>query len=142
MEKSWTRVRMPGGRTIEVLLLGDASGAQAAGSPAQNASLPAPSRDERVLHRCPACESELVYPTAWQERGKEHWRIELRCPACEWRGKGVFDQALADSFDEELDRGTEALVHDLDRLTRANMAEEVDRFAEALEADAILPMDF
>jgi hypothetical protein len=47
-----------------------------------------------------------------------------------------------DRFDEHLDRGTEALVRDLRRLTRANMEDEIDAFVRALEADAIQPMDF
>lgn len=145
MEKSWTRIVMPGGRTIEVLLLGQPLPAE---EPREDASAadPAPSehgsRRERALHHCPECECELVYPIAWEESGQEHWSIQLRCPACEWRGGGRFPQGLADDFDEALDRGTAALVHDLDRLTRANMAEEVERFTQALEADAVVPMDF
>jgi hypothetical protein len=147
MEKSWTRIVMPGGRTIEVLLLGQPLPVEQAREDAPSVDPPAgaqPSevRHERPLHSCPECESGLVYPIAWEESGREHWSIELRCPACEWRGGGTFPQRLADDFDEELDRGTAALVHDLDRLTRANMAEEVERFAHALEADAIAPMDF
>jgi uncharacterized protein (DUF305 family) len=54
----------------------------------------------------------------------------------------VFHQDLVDMFDEELDRGTHALVRDLKELVRANMAEEIDRFSSALEADALLPEDF
>ena len=46
------------------------------------------------------------------------------------------------SFDEELDRGMEELAADLGRLARANMADDVDRFVAALNADAIQPMDF
>jgi hypothetical protein len=49
---------------------------------------------------------------------------------------------VVDRFDEELDRGTEALVRDLKQLTRANMEEECERFIRALSADAILPEDF
>ena len=45
-------------------------------------------------------------------------------------------------FDEELDRGADALARDYKRLMRANMAEEIDRFVGALDADAILPEDF
>jgi hypothetical protein len=47
-----------------------------------------------------------------------------------------------DRFDEELDRGTELLMRDLKRLTRANMEDEIERFVCALESDAIWPMDF
>jgi hypothetical protein len=68
--------------------------------------------------------------------------VALRCPNCEWHGSGVFSQELVDWFDEQLDHGTDALVRDLKRLTRANMQEEIDRFVAALRADAILPEDF
>ena len=54
----------------------------------------------------------------------------------------MFDQDTVERFDEELDRGTDNLVEDLKRLIRANMEEEIDRFAEALSADHILPEDF
>lgn len=97
---------------------------------------------DRALHRCPACDSGLVYPLDWAEHGRERWSIDLRCPECEWRGGGVFGQSLADAFDDELDRGTDAIAADLERLVRANMTEAVDRFARALEVGAILPEDF
>jgi hypothetical protein len=98
--------------------------------------------EEGPLHGCPRCTSELVHPEAWAERGPDHWLIHRRCPECGWRGEGVFAQRLADAFDDELDRGTDALVHDLRRLTRANMAEHVERFADALARGAVQPMDF
>jgi hypothetical protein len=45
-------------------------------------------------------------------------------------------------LDRELDRGTVALTSDLKRFEHVNMADAVERFIAALEADAILPMDF
>jgi hypothetical protein len=68
--------------------------------------------------------------------------MTLECPNCRWLGGGEFDQELVDAFEDHLDRGTKALVEDLKRLVRANMEEEVERFVHALEAGAILPMDF
>ncbi len=96
----------------------------------------------RELHRCGDCKSELVYPVSWHEAGPDHWNVTLRCPDCEWSETGTFHQDLADRFDEKLEEGTDALLRDLKRLTRANMAEEIDRFVAALDADAIEPMDF
>ncbi len=49
---------------------------------------------------------------------------------------------MAESFDEELERGAETLMSDLARLTEANMRAHLARFAAALRADAILPTDF
>ena len=54
----------------------------------------------------------------------------------------MFEQDVVERFDEELDRGTEALVRDLKRLMQANMEDEVERFVSALQADHIVPEDF
>jgi len=94
------------------------------------------------LHVCPECASELVHPVAWEEAGRLHWDVTLRCPECEWLGEGDFDERAVERLDEALDRGTETLVHDLQRLMRANMEDEIDRFVAALAADAIWPEDF
>lgn len=83
-----------------------------------------------------------MQPLNWFEQGGERWHVDLRCPECEWRGRGAFDQAEVDRFDEELDRGAQALIEDLRALTRANMEHEADRFASALASDSILPEDF
>jgi hypothetical protein len=126
------RVVLPSGRAIEVVYFDN------------QATVPeAPARHERAdLHTCPECSRELVYPVEWQETSATHWEVELRCPNCEWGTVGQWDQDTVDRFDEELDRGTESLVRDLKRLTRANMEEEVERFVQALHSDAIWPMDF
>ena len=120
------RVQLPSGKTIEVVLFsGDRPAAQ-----------------DPSLHVCSRCPSELVYPVAWEEVGRSSWRVALRCPECEQLREGVFPQQVVDAFDEQLDAGTDALAADLRRLTRANMADELARFAAAIHADAILPEDF
>jgi hypothetical protein len=131
------RVVLPSGKTIEVVYFDD----QVVNEPVVGGSL---SINETVedLHVCASCASDLVYPTEWDEAGTTHWEVTLRCPNCEWSGTGIFQQELVERFDEELDRGTEALVRDLKRLMHANMEEEIDRFVEALEHDLILPEDF
>ena len=133
------RITLPSGKTIEVVQFSDVA-EESLSEPAPDAA-PAGGA-ERELHVCPECEATLVYPTQWHEADPERWHVTLRCPSCEWTESGTFSQDLADRFDEELERGTEAMVRDLKRLTRANMAEEIDRFVTALEADAIQPMDF
>jgi hypothetical protein len=131
------RVVLPSGKTIEVVYFDDQAGAPAVATPA-------PMRDETVsdLHVCGSCESQLVYPTEWDEAGTTHWEVTLRCPNCEWTGTGIFEQELVERFDEELDRGTEALVRDLKRLAHANMEDEIERFCSALDGDHIVPEDF
>ena len=94
------------------------------------------------LHVCFHCAGELAYPLDWSEEGLRHWRIVLRCPECESRREGVFEQAAVELLDDELDRAAAALLGDLRRMTHANMSEEVEFFIRALDADLIVPSDF
>jgi hypothetical protein len=131
------RVVLPSGKTIEVVYFVDQDVASSFAAPR-----PEPSSPQQDLHLCGGCDSSLVYPVEWEEAGATHWEVTLRCPNCEWSGTGVFEQDLVERFDEELDRGTEALVRDLKRLMTANMEDEIDRFCRALSDDHVLPEDF
>ena len=119
------KVTLPSGKTIEVISFDDDLG------PAQ-----------RDLHVCPECDSQLVYPVAWEEADQGRWDVSLRCPNCEWDVTDTFEEELIQRFDETLDRGTEALVADLRTLARANMESDVERFIDALHAEYVLPEDF
>jgi len=130
------RVVLPSGKTIEVVYFED----QVAPATAPRA-LERPAGDVD-LHVCGSCSSEQVYPVEWEEAGATHWEVTLRCPNCEWTDTGVFEQEVVERFDEQLDRGTEALVRDLKRLMHANMEDEIERFVRALTSDQILPEDF
>ena len=67
----------------------------------------------------------------------------LRCPNCEWTGIGVFEQDIVERFDEELDRGTEALVaRPQAPRPRPTWRTRSSASSSALSADAILPEDF
>jgi len=129
------RIVLPSGKTIEVVYFGE-------NDETTLATRPTTAQPDTDLHLCSTCDSELVYPVDWEEVGDTHWEVHLRCPNCEWTGTGVFEQDTVERFDEELDRGTEALVRDLKRLMHANMEEEIDRFISALQDDQILPEDF
>ena len=101
-----------------------------------------PAHGAEALHICPACASELVFPTDWSPADRTRWSVELRCPDCEWIGGGVYSQQVVDRFDEALDSGTEQLLDDLTTLARSNMEEQLQSFVAALWADHILPEDF
>ncbi|MEA2398726.1 MAG: hypothetical protein QOK25_2282 [Thermoleophilaceae bacterium] len=135
------RIVLPSGKTIEVVYFDhgplSSDGAQPAQAPAER-----PADSERELHCCINCPSQLVYPVQWDEAGEKSWHVTLRCPDCEWVEAGVFSQDQCDRFDDELESGTDALTRDYKRLITANMSEEIDRFSAALQADAILPVDF
>jgi hypothetical protein len=129
------RVVLPSGRAIEVVYFEN----QPAHAPQSAVDV---AHQQHDLHVCTDCAKTLVYPVEWEEASPTHWEVQLRCPNCEWLTVGLFDQETVDRFDEQLDHGTEALVRDLKRLTRANMEEEFERFSSALASDAIWPMDF
>ena len=133
------RVVLPSGKTIEVVYFKEAD-ELVKEVPATEAKPTAEPYQE--LHVCMDCDSHLVHPVEWEEAGPENWRVLLHCPNCEVSREGIFTQETVESFDEELDRGADALARDYRRLMRANMVEEIDRFAAALDADAILPEDF
>jgi len=128
------RVVLPSGRAIEVVYFETLGEEPAAVIPSRS---PLPD-----LHLCPDCDRDLVYPVEWEETSPTHWEVLLRCPNCEWSEVDVFDQQTVDRFDEQLDIGTEILMRDLKRLQQANMEDEIEVFAKALDADAILPEDF
>jgi len=158
------RVVLPSGKTIDIVYFRDAVAEQAGsageleatalgGSSFEQAPEPTPPAEPRPpsdpqaephqdLHVCGDCTSTLVYPIAWEEAGRDAWSVTLRCPECETHREGVFAQATVDAFDEELDSASESLTADYRRLCRSNMAEEIDRFAAALQANALLPEDF
>jgi hypothetical protein len=105
-------------------------------------ALPATVAQPEGLHVCLRCSGRLVYPLRWSEVGHRRWRLQLRCPECESISNGVFDRAIVERLDDELERATNALVDDLRRVTHANMSEEIEFFSRALAADLIDADDF
>jgi hypothetical protein len=126
------RVKLPSGRTIEVVYFHDPEAPEA------------PRVDDAGagLHVCPGCDSGLVQPHQWAEAGPDSWTVSLHCPNCGLERSGVYAQDDVDAFDELLDKGCDELARDYRRLVRSNMEAEVERFATALLQDHILPEDF
>lgn len=124
------RVRLPSGRTIEVVSFDGAPPARRVEGPVED------------LCRCLRCDSPLVQPVTWEEAGGTSWRVLLRCPECETWRDDQFDQETVEAFDEALEAGTDELTADYRKLCRANMADEIDSFVAAVEAGAIAPEDF
>ena len=118
------RIVLPSGRSIEVVRFEAEDGTR------------------HGLHICPACDSELVQPVCWSETEDHRWELTLECPNCGWLEDGIYQREQIDRLEEKLDDGLAEMLADLKRLTQANMAEEIDRFISALNADFILPEDF
>ena len=66
----------------------------------------------------------------------------MNCPNCDWYTEGLFTQDQVRELEDRLDEGLADMLRDLQRLTQANMADQIDRFINALNADQILPEDF
>jgi hypothetical protein len=135
------RVLLPSGKTIEVVYFRESAPLDEAPDALHTADDPV-AEPHQDLHLCLECSSDLVYPVQWEESGSENWSVLLHCPNCDVYREGIFTQDTVEVFDEELDRGADALARDYKRLMRANMAEEIERFVGALGAGAILPEDF
>jgi hypothetical protein len=121
---STRRIILPSGMAIDVVDLG------------------ASQLGRHELHICPSCTSDLVQPVGWSETPDDKWELTLHCPNCEWLAEGLFDEHQVYGLEDKLEEGLVAMLNDLRRMTQANMAEEVDRFVAALNADLILPEDF
>lgn len=119
------RIVLPSGRTIEVVRFQELGEQQL-----------------RELHVCPQCGSELVQPLSWVDAGNERWELELECPNCWWSETDVYEREEIEALEDRLDCGLAEMLGDLQRLTEANMSEEIARFAQALDCDALLPEDF
>lgn len=124
-QHSVRRIVLPSGRTIEVVRFHEVGEAPA-----------------RALHLCPDCSSDLVQPVAWSEAPGGRWILLLSCPNCFWEKEGLFDEEQVHALEDQLDQGLADMLRDLKRLTQANMADQLERFAAALRADLILPEDF
>jgi hypothetical protein len=94
------------------------------------------------LHVCPHCRSGLVQPIESSEPVPGLWDLTLRCPECERIREARCDAAMLQRYHEELDRGLAALQREMDAYFRLSFEEDVERFVVALQADAIMPMDF
>lgn len=125
LSHSTRRIVLPSGRSIEVVRFDDAVAPPGEG-----------------LHVCPCCDSDLVQPIEWAQVSDEHVELTLHCPNCHWTCHGAYRQPQVAQLEDRLDEAVSAILLDLRRLTTANMADEIERFATALAHDLILPEDF
>lgn len=94
------------------------------------------------LHVCGGCGSSLVHIVDGTESAPGVWDLTLRCPECgDVRKVPCSRQGLA-RLEHELCQGIAEIQRELDRMVRQDFEEYVERFVHALEAGAILPMDF
>lgn len=137
------KIILPSGKAVEIVYYDADDGRDEAVDRAVRDALdprPAPSRPQ--LEHCASCGSDLVYPVDWREAAGDAWELELRCPNCETRERGVWSFDIVERFDDTLNGATDKLIETLEHVSRENMREDIERFVEALEQDHILPFDF
>jgi len=94
------------------------------------------------LHQCCLCHADFVVPVSWDETDADHWRMLLRCAACETYRDVVVSNDVAKRYEEDLRRGMAEIATALERSDRARMVIEVDAFVAALDRDLIDAADF
>lgn len=123
------------GHTIDLLLANELLGA--------SAGHVAPLADPPGLHVCPDCRLPFVVPGQIREVvGTDRVRLDLGCTNCGWTTTAVHDDSELTALDLQLDRSYADLLWTLEVVWIANEEAAIDRFAEALQADALLPEDF
>jgi hypothetical protein len=81
----------------------------------------------------------------WAHRGPGLWTVDLRCPECEAVFTTALDTEAAHAYNVLLYEAADALAAGVRRLQTewsSGVAEEDERFVDALLADRILPIDF
>ena len=142
------RILLPSGKTVEIVYY-QAAGGEPIITEAREIEfeieIELESADDPMVRRielCNACGGERVHPVDWQEVEDLRWELALRCPDCEEHQTDTFDQNEVERYDDVLNDATDRLIEELDRVTRENMSEAVERFRRALEHDHIQPFDF
>jgi hypothetical protein len=87
------------------------------------------------LDICVACGEPFVVPERLMGLHDNRLVVGLRCASCGVRKLAIVRAGMFEDMLSRYDAGTSALEHSLGRY-------EIDRFAAALAADAILPEDF
>jgi hypothetical protein len=95
-----------------------------------------------AAHPCPACGSHLVDLVDGVEVARGTWDVTLRCPECEQlHAMSCSEEDLA-RLEHELGTAAAEIERELERFAGLRFQEDVARFVTALQAGAILPMDF
>jgi hypothetical protein len=137
------RITLPSGKVVELVYLQTGWSETATVETADEAGATAePRLHVRRIELCPQCGSDRVHPLDWREVEDMRWELDVRCPDCRWTGGDVYEQPEVERYDDVLLAGAGDLTEELERVTRENMAEHLERFRAALDADAITPFDF
>ena len=105
--------------------------------------------DFESLRICPECDCRLCFESAAEPMTTELWLVVVQCPNCWAAFRRTVTDIELELFENALDDDTRVIESVVEKLVIENavaeareLEAEVERFASALESDAILPMDF
>jgi hypothetical protein len=105
--------------------------------------------DYDSLRTCQDCGCSLCFESAAEPLTHTMWLVVVQCPNCWSAWRRTVDDAVLELFERALDGDTliietaiEQLAYENERWEAEQAAAEAARFAAALAADAIQPMDF
>ena len=81
-------------------------------------------------------------PLSWAQIAPDHWWFALRCPECLERRDVVADRPDVERFERHTEEARGRLHDEAQRWVHSQMEDWATRFAAALQAEAVLPMDF
>jgi hypothetical protein len=105
--------------------------------------------DYESLRVCPDCDCRLCFESAAEPMTPDLWMVVVQCPNCWSAFRRTVSDTQLELFEHALDDDTRVIESAVENLVIENavaeaeeLEAEVSRFAAALHADIILPMDF
>ncbi len=106
-------------------------------------------QDLDSLRICQSCDCRLCFESAAEPLTPDSWLVVLQCPNCWSAWSRIVSDTALELLEYALDDDMRVIASALDQLSTSNavaeaeeFAAEAARFAAALAADAIVPMDF
>jgi hypothetical protein len=96
-----------------------------------------------TLHICDSCDRDFIVPVSVVDLiDHERCIVELTCTNCGTTSLSVHDDRALMELDRHLDAAQQSMRNALEVFDYLDCVERVDRFAQALQDDLILPEDF
>jgi hypothetical protein len=94
------------------------------------------------LETCGNCGSGLVEAEAWSRLARDVWWFRLVCHDCGAAEELLAERALVETFERHLEAARADMSGEAEAWSRRQMTDWAYRFRTALDAGAVLPMDF
>jgi hypothetical protein len=94
------------------------------------------------LEVCGSCGACLVEAEQWAQLAADYWWFRLVCPECGWLEELIAERPAVERFERLLEAARAYNVEVADAWRRSEMRDWARSFRAALDAGAVLPMDF